>query len=128
MRLTQFSIFGSVALYIFAIPSVLTAEVVPFVCDLEFASGAEATWVFGVDLDLGRSDIGNEVVVQYKEDVVTVFWESNACRAHREGLTDKKMCLNNLMSINRRTLQSFGLIEGLDYSGECRIERLEMQF
>jgi|688.fasta_scaffold2310062_1 hypothetical protein len=128
MRLTRFSIFGSVALYFFVIPSVLIAETVPFVCDLEFASGTEATWIFEVDFDLGRSDIGNDVVVQYKEDVATVFWESNACRALREGITNDTMCMKNFMIINRRSVRSFGAIEGHQYSGKCRIEQVDKKF
>jgi len=121
--------FGSIVLSVLSIsPTKLTAQPIPFVCDLRFDSGRETTWVFEIDIEQGSSDIGDNVAIQIRENSASISWESLSCRAHRQGVANNPVCMNNFMNINRQTLRSNGAIEGFFYSGICRIERLDRQF
>jgi hypothetical protein len=111
-----------------AIPLIAMAQPVPLTCFLQFENGREAYRIFEVNIDSGISDIGNNVSIQTQDSHVTLFWESIACSAQRIGAASTLICLNNLMHIDRRTLRSNGVIEGIHYSGMCQIGHADRQF
>jgi hypothetical protein len=116
----------SVALIMY--PLFLSAQETPFVCQFNYENGSYRTWVFFIDTEAGKSNIGNFSEVVVHDDTVSVFWESLSCESQRMAPESSAVCQNNYMFIDRRTLEASGDVNGRSFFANCEIDEIEKKF
>ena len=109
-------------------PLFLFAQETPFICQFNYENGSYRTWVFSIDTESGKSNIGNFTKVRLRDDTVSVIWESLSCESQRMAPESSEVCRNNYMFIDRRTLEASGDVNGKSFFANCEIGEIEKKF